>query len=155
MQGDTVEKCRELSIELLSTAAEKLLDPSPLLSQVLPAMAVRIGNLPIVETSEEIRLQLVKLLGGALMKRCQPSSLNGVMKEILAVLVYSCNDAFHEIIKASSATIVALTTAMPKGKLHSSYTIMRGSRGSELHSLTWDFVAWTLQRCWRSTQDSC
>eukprot|EP00959_Pyramimonas_sp_CCMP1952_P437024 9150315-Pyramimonas_sp.AAC.1 len=117
VQNDTVEKCRELSIELLTTAAEKLMDPSPLLAQVLPAMAARIGNIPIVETSEEIRLQLVKLLGGALMKRCQASSLNLVMKEILAVLVHSCNDAFHEIVKSTSATVVVLTQAVPKDML--------------------------------------
>jgi hypothetical protein len=78
-------------------------------------MAARIGTLPVVETSEEIRLQLVKLLGGVLMKRCTAASLHAVMREVMAVFIHACNDPYHEVIKSTSKAVVALTQLIPRG----------------------------------------
>jgi hypothetical protein len=64
-----VEKVRELSIAMMSAAAETLQNPSPMLAPLLPAVASRIGVAPVEEEAEELRLQMVQLLGGPLLAR--------------------------------------------------------------------------------------
>jgi hypothetical protein len=64
-----VEKVRELSIEMMGAAAAVLTDPAPLLAPLLPAVAARIGVTPVAEEAEELRLQMLQLLGGPLLAR--------------------------------------------------------------------------------------
>ena len=60
--SDPVEKCREISIEFLSSCVQKIPEPGIILHYVVPVLAQRLGQLEITETSEELRLQLCELL---------------------------------------------------------------------------------------------
>ncbi|KAK3090687.1 hypothetical protein FSP39_013747 [Pinctada imbricata] len=60
--SDPVEKCRELSINLIQDFSKRIPNPSGNLSYVIPVIATRLGQQEIIEPSEELRLQLVELL---------------------------------------------------------------------------------------------
>ncbi|KAK3262763.1 hypothetical protein CYMTET_28396 [Cymbomonas tetramitiformis] len=113
--SDTVEKNRELTVALLRSAAESLTDVAPLLPLIFPVMVQRLGNVPVLEDSEEIRLQLVDLIGGPILKRCAAPAILTVLPDIVSILVRSFADSFHEIVKKAATTTVSLTESLPPG----------------------------------------
>ena len=60
--SDSVEKCRELSASYVGEVLRASAKPEAHLPYVVPAMAERLGAKEIVESCEEIRLQLVEIL---------------------------------------------------------------------------------------------
>ncbi|XP_041473460.1 dynein assembly factor 5, axonemal-like [Lytechinus variegatus] len=60
--GDPVDKCRELSAQLVQEFVERIPRPSEILPYLVPTIVTRLGNQEIVESAEELRLSLVQLL---------------------------------------------------------------------------------------------
>lgn len=50
-------------------SAAKLPDATPVAKSLIPVIATRMGNPPVQEPTEEIRLLLVQLMGGPLFDR--------------------------------------------------------------------------------------
>jgi len=63
--SDPVEKCRELAIMTVSEVFELTREPCSLLPCVVPTLVQRLAQPEIVETSEELRLNLVQLMHSA------------------------------------------------------------------------------------------
>ena len=62
MCSDGVEVCRSTVLQLLSCAIPQMTDPGPMLPVLLPALVGRIGQVPVGEEAEELRLIAVQLL---------------------------------------------------------------------------------------------
>ncbi|KAI8999439.1 armadillo-type protein [Gaertneriomyces semiglobifer] len=60
--GDNVEKCRELSAEILMGFTDYVDDITPFLAYIVPTIGTRLGQKEIIEPSEELRLLLVHTL---------------------------------------------------------------------------------------------
>mmetsp|Transcript_29245 Transcript_29245/g.93541 ORF Transcript_29245/g.93541 Transcript_29245/m.93541 type:complete len:731 (-) Transcript_29245:21-2213(-) len=117
MLADPVEKCRELSILLISDACEKLPDASALLAQVVPAVNQRVGQVPVQEPSEELRLQLVAMVGGPLARSAGGAAMGKFMDDISLILQRALQDAFHEVKKAACKAVEALCATCPLNAL--------------------------------------
>lgn len=106
---DNVEKCRELAIHLISGVVNKISKVDQTVALVVPLIAERMGQLPFLEKSEEVRLQMINFLGSGCMIRCSGDTLKLVVRHLIQVLCISLGDQFHEIKKGASRAIVKLT----------------------------------------------
>lgn len=66
--SDPLERCRLTALQLLLEAAPLLSDPGALLTGLLPQMVVRMGQLPLQEPAEEVRLAGLQLLEALISK---------------------------------------------------------------------------------------
>lgn len=98
--ADPVEKCREGALVLLSRAAEQLANPAAMLPSLMPAVVARMGEIPVVEPSEELCLGLIELIAGPVITRCG-QQLVPYLGLIVQVVCRSLEDAFHNIKKVS------------------------------------------------------
>ncbi len=60
--SDPVERCRSSAFNTLANAVAVIPDVAPLLMVLVPALAARMGSLPVQEPSEELRLAVAELL---------------------------------------------------------------------------------------------
>lgn len=77
--SDPTEKCRELAIQLIRGVAQSLTEVDCTLRETVRVMAERMGQLPILEESEEIRLQLFSLLIDVLLPQCELPTLQNII----------------------------------------------------------------------------
>ena len=96
--ADPVEKCREGSLTFLASAAEQLPEPAVLLSCLIPAVADRMGDVPVAEPSEELRLAIIKLIAGPVILRSSQGLLP-YLTMIVKVVCRALEDPFHDIKK--------------------------------------------------------
>jgi len=96
--ADPVEKCREGSLTLLASAAEQLPEPAALLSCLMPAVADRMGDVPVEEPSEELRLAIIRLIAGPVILRSGQRLLPYLML-VVKVVCRALEDPFHDIKK--------------------------------------------------------
>ena len=101
--ADPVEKCREGALELLISAAKQLPEPVAMLPSLMPVVLARMGDIPVIEPSEELRLGLINLIAGPVITRCG-QLLVPYMGIITQVVCRSLEDAFHNIKKVGSKT---------------------------------------------------
>lgn len=106
---DSVEKCRELAIHLINGVVNKISKVDQTVALVVPLIAERMGQLPLLEKSEEVRLEMINFLGSECMRRCSGDTLKLVVGHLIQVLCISLGDQFHEIKKGASRAIVMLT----------------------------------------------
>lgn len=106
---DSVEKCRELAIHLIDGVVNKISKVDQTVALVVPLIAERMGQLPLLEKSEEVRLEMINFLGSECMRRCSGDTLKLVVGHLIQVLCISLGDQFHEIKKGASRAIVMLT----------------------------------------------
>ncbi|KAH9305027.1 hypothetical protein KI387_009431, partial [Taxus chinensis] len=107
--NDCVEKCRELAIYLINGVASRIPKVDQTVALVIPLITQRMGQLPLIESSEEIRLQMINFISSGCMKRCSEDTLKRVARDLPQVLCTSLGDQFHEIKKGASKAIVMLT----------------------------------------------
>ena len=98
--ADPVEKCREGAITFFISAAEHLPDPAALLSCLMPAMTDRMGEVPVVEPSEELRLAITKLIAGPVIQR-SGSGLLPYLTLVVKVVCRALEDPYHDIKKVT------------------------------------------------------
>ena len=96
--ADPVEKCREGSLMILASAAEQLPEPAVLLSCLMPAVADCMGNIPVEEPSEELRLAIIRLIAGPVILR-SGQRLVPYLTLIVKVVCRALEDPFHDIKK--------------------------------------------------------
>ncbi|WIA11175.1 hypothetical protein OEZ85_011306 [Tetradesmus obliquus] len=114
--SDPLERCRLTALQLLLEAAPLLSDPGALLPGLLPQMVVRMGQLPLQEPAEEVRLAGLQLLE-ALISKAATSALTPAVEELSLLLARGCEDAFPDAKKAAAAALVALAGRLPAGAL--------------------------------------
>ncbi len=112
LSSDTVEKCRELSISLLLSALEGCLEPIEFLSYVIPFLVQRIGQQDIVEQSEEIRLQLVKLLKYLI--EVSSKRIGAYVDDCVKILQRTIIDPYPEVKKESCNCACVLAKTVPE-----------------------------------------
>lgn len=98
--ADPVEKCREEALNFFALAAQQLPEPAFMLSCLMPAMTGRMGDMPVVEPSEEQRLAITKLVAGPLILRTG-SGLLPYLTLVVKVVCRALEDPFHDIKKVT------------------------------------------------------
>ena len=113
--ADPVEKCRELSLSLLKaffsmTSASLSYD---VLVRVVRCLCDRVGEVPFLETAEELRLQVVELI--ALVLDHSSCTMNAELADIvLSTLIKSLSDTFPSVKRAGAELVCKLSESAPK-----------------------------------------
>ncbi|KAJ3122638.1 HEAT repeat-containing protein 2 [Physocladia obscura] len=110
--NDSAEKCRELSIETISDLVSQSNDLIPVLPFIIPAISSRLSLPEIMESSEEIRLLLVKLLLSITNKT--KSVFSPGVDEAVKIVLRTITDPFSEVKKESCNLIISLATHCPR-----------------------------------------
>ncbi|XP_053327165.1 dynein axonemal assembly factor 5 [Spea bombifrons] len=97
--SDPMEKCRELSIQIIAHCVRNVPRPEEALPYLIPAVAQRLGNPEIVEPSEELRLALTELL--ALLVEVCGKKLGPYLDEMIRILQRTITDPFPDVKKES------------------------------------------------------
>ncbi|XP_070187800.1 dynein axonemal assembly factor 5-like isoform X2 [Littorina saxatilis] len=110
--SDPVEKCRELSIGIVHGFFEKVSDPEERLSYVFPILVQRLGQQEMVETSEEIRLQLMELMS-LLIDKAGPK-LPAYLEDSMKILQRTLMDPFPDVKRESCKCASKIAKAIPQ-----------------------------------------
>ncbi|KAI8854501.1 armadillo-type protein [Chytridium lagenaria] len=117
--SDPVEKCREIAIKIIAGFTHAVEDIIPFLPYTIPAYSSRLGELEIVEPSEEIRLQLLISLI-SMVDKAGPAFAPGV-DEAVKILGRTLLDPYPEVKKESCKLAICIAKHAPKATgLHSS-----------------------------------
>jgi dynein assembly factor 5 len=112
--GDPVEKCRELSCELVTCFAKAIVEDVPLLlRESVPMLKSRLGALPFVEPAEEMRLVLLQLLSTMLKRESCKEALPDLMEDVCLIIAVSLTDAFPDVKKECTSCVNLLSKASP------------------------------------------
>jgi len=112
--SDSVEKCRELSCEMLTVFARSVLEDVPsLLKDSVPVLKSRLGVVPFVEPAEEMRLVLLQFLSTMLKRESCWSVVPDLMEDICAIVGCSLTDAFPDVKKECTSCVTYLTKSAP------------------------------------------
>lgn len=106
--ADPTEKCRELAVEIFLAAVQVVPDLDALLPTLLPALVRRVGTSPVAESTEEIRLQIMRMLEGPILTRAAPRSLDEFCPDLTKVLCRGLEDPYPEVKKLSCTALSAL-----------------------------------------------
>ncbi|GBG80246.1 hypothetical protein CBR_g30611 [Chara braunii] len=131
--GDEVEKCRELAIRVIVDVSKCLSQVDATLAAIAPKIQTRIGCVPTIEPSEELRLQMVTLLGDELLRKCSPGPIAEVAESIIKVLCQSLADPFHEIRKATCRAVAVLAQRAPTVAKNGAGTLLKALLPSTRH----------------------
>ena len=114
--SDPAEKCRVASLRFVGGSAEAAGDTRTLLTRALPEIHARIGGDAVLEPSEEVRLSLVRLLRGPLLKKSGQAP-EGFAGEIAAIALKGLEDPFHEVKKEACGLIADAVATIPRDAL--------------------------------------
>ncbi|KAG6553495.1 hypothetical protein Mapa_004407 [Marchantia paleacea] len=112
--SDPVEKCRELGIQLIKSAVKVVPQVGKTMALVVPSVAERMGQSPVLEESEEIRLLLVQLTVAILSADYPADECHAVADPLVKFLIAALADPFHEIKKGVCKAVVLISTRSPK-----------------------------------------
>ncbi|KAJ3107040.1 HEAT repeat-containing protein 2 [Phlyctochytrium planicorne] len=129
--GDSVEKCRELSINIITGFIKAVEDILPALPTIIPAYSARLGEQEIVEPSEEIRLQLVSSL--ILMVDKAGADFAPGVDETVKILVRILLDPYPEVKKESCKLAICLAKNTPRAMMHHGATLTKALLPSLTH----------------------
>jgi len=109
---DQVEKCRELSLEIITKFVENLGDKmKEEVNFIIPVLLSRINNIPYPEESEELRLQIVQILR-TLVKKF-PNELLPFLSDSFVAFSKAALDAFPDVKKETAAVLIELCQQYP------------------------------------------
>ncbi|KNE59252.1 hypothetical protein AMAG_03563 [Allomyces macrogynus ATCC 38327] len=121
---DKVEKCRELSGQILTSLISDLMDVKSLLPTLVPALVDRLARDDQPEPSEEIRLDNLRLLVTLADKSGSMASL--ITADVCSVLDHTLVDSYPEVRKESCKAIVLLAVHAPAAlRLHAEKLLKR------------------------------
>ena len=119
--SDDVEKCRELSLQILKRCLEKCDDISiDLLQEIVVRLCARIGELPFPEPAEEIRLLVVELM--LMISRhaaftasivTNGAAVSSIDEMIVQALARGLTDAFPPVKRAGAELLVEIAARSP------------------------------------------
>ncbi|OUM70216.1 hypothetical protein PIROE2DRAFT_37495, partial [Piromyces sp. E2] len=103
--GDSVEKCRELSTQIITDFFETI-DPVPFISYIMPVFVNRYSQPEIIEPSEEIRLATVELI--LKISDISKREITPFVEDIVRILDRTLQDPYPEVKKVSCKIIISL-----------------------------------------------
>lgn len=110
---DPIEKHRDIAIQIFETILRDLhIENKMLLKMLILSVVARMDKLPFLESSEEIRLKLVKLLDAVLAK--YPDEFSPVMSELSKMLSVLLRDQFPDIKQNLSKFISTISQKLKK-----------------------------------------
>lgn len=110
--SDPVEKCRELSISILSEFLQSVPIPGECLPYVMPVLVQRLGQQDIVEPSEELRLQMVEMLSQIV--TLSADKMMVYLDDSIRILQRTIQDPFPEVKKESCKCASKLAKSIPQ-----------------------------------------
>ncbi|KAI8904408.1 armadillo-type protein [Gorgonomyces haynaldii] len=116
--SDPVEKCRELSIAILQHFIQSLEQPQPMLVYLVPVFVQQLGQLEMVEPSEEMRLQILKTLH--LVSKKTQKDFSPFVEDTIKILQRTLADPFPDVKKEACHLVTVLCLNNPQAvKYHS------------------------------------
>lgn len=109
---DPIEKCREISMKILETMVTRVDDLYQFLPNLMPLYTARLGQLQVVEPSEEIRIQMIKTLNNVVVRT--GNSFSPFTEETVNILARTCQDSFQNIRKESFLLIINLCKSVAR-----------------------------------------
>eukprot|EP00040_Diaphanoeca_grandis_P015851 m.81391 g.81391 ORF g.81391 m.81391 type:complete len:844 (-) comp25414_c0_seq1:127-2658(-) len=109
--ADPTEKCRELSVELITDFTQAVTSVEPMLPYIVPVITSRLGQSELIESSEEVRLLHMHLIHTLLDKAKESSNM--YLDDYLQVFVRTTVDPFPDVKRMSCECIVRLAEATP------------------------------------------
>lgn len=110
--SDPVEKCRELSIEVIREFLRRVPDTEDYLPFLIPVLVQRLGQQEITEPSEELRLSLVEFLKEIL--ECSGKKLAVYLDDLIKILQRTIVDPYAEVKKISCNCASIVAKAIPE-----------------------------------------
>ncbi|XP_074630792.1 dynein axonemal assembly factor 5-like [Acropora palmata] len=110
--ADPTEKCRELSVQLVSEFAKQVTDLSQFLPYIIPTIVQRLGQPELVEPCEELRLYTVELLY-SVAEICG-EKLGVYIDDLIKILQRTLVDPFHDVRKESCRFTNILAATCPE-----------------------------------------
>jgi len=110
---DSVEKIREMCVELVTDLMNAVPSPEAALPYLMPVIVMRLGQKEIEEESEEVRLLMVNLLN-AVVARCPKASLPLYLDDYVTVLTRTIVDPYADVKKQSCACLCGISAACPE-----------------------------------------
>eukprot|EP00842_Homolaphlyctis_polyrhiza_P006434 jgi/Hompol1/6792/HPOL_002333-RA len=105
--SDPVEKCRELSISIVTGFTKKMgTQVIPFLPYIVPTLVDRLGQLDIVEPAEELRLLLITLLFD--LASVSQGGFAPFVEDTMKILSRSFADTFPEVKKRSCLVAIQI-----------------------------------------------
>lgn len=109
---DPVEKCRELSINIIREYMKNVEKPDESLPYVIPVLVQRLGQQEITEPSEEIRLMLIEFLSEIL--EFSGKKLSVYLDDLMRILQRTISDPFPDVKKESCRCTSKIAKAIPE-----------------------------------------
>ncbi|KAL2650888.1 hypothetical protein R1flu_019016 [Riccia fluitans] len=141
--SDPVEKCRELGIQLIKSVVKVLPQVERTLSHVVPLIAERMGQVPVLEESEDIRLQLVQLVTAMLSAQYPADACEAVADPLVKFLVVGLADQFHEVKKGVCQAVVCVSQRSPRALEAKSEQLLKSLLLNVTHTHSRNKTAWT------------
>lgn len=110
--SDPVEKCRELSVILVKDFLQLVPEPDEHLPYIIPILVQRLGQQEIMESSEEMRLQLVGLLSDIV--EFSGKKMAAYLDDCIQILSKTIVDPYPEVKKESCKCACKLAKAIPE-----------------------------------------
>ncbi|ESO87153.1 hypothetical protein LOTGIDRAFT_210534 [Lottia gigantea] len=110
--SDPVEKCRELSVNLISSFLKSVPEPEDHLYYIIPVLVARLGQQDIIEPSEEQRLLLIELLKQ--MVECSGKKMAVYLDDCVTILQRTVIDPYPEVKKESCKCAAFLARSIPE-----------------------------------------
>lgn len=112
---DKTEAVREQAIAFITFLYIKILPLNDFyLTYLFPILVERIGNVEIIEESEEIRLQLLQLMNSVITKYSGTEQLRPFLNDSIIVLAETVKDKYPAIKELSCHVILNLSKALPR-----------------------------------------
>ncbi|KAM9305509.1 dynein axonemal assembly factor 5 [Gastrophryne carolinensis] len=109
---DPMEKCRELTISILSYCVTNVPRPEEALPYLMPALTQRLGGTEIAEPAEELRLAMAELL--SLLVEVCGHKLAPYLDEMVRILQRTIQDPFPDVKKESCRCATSYAMAIPE-----------------------------------------
>ncbi|XP_060561943.1 dynein axonemal assembly factor 5-like [Ruditapes philippinarum] len=110
--SDPVEKCRELSLDILRSFLKSVEKPEEYLPYVIPVLVQRLGQPEITEPSEELRLILVEFLKEILER--SEKNIAIYVDDMIKILQRTIIDPFADVKKLACQCTSILAKAVPE-----------------------------------------
>ncbi|XP_070579266.1 dynein axonemal assembly factor 5-like [Ptychodera flava] len=110
--SDPVEKCRELSISLISDYISSISSIEDILPYLIPTLVQRLGGKEIVENAEELRLSLLEML--VKIVTTSEKKVAPYLDDLVQILQRTIVDPFPEVKKESCKCTAIIAKSIPE-----------------------------------------
>ena len=110
--SDPMEKCRELSVDILGSFLTTVGTPEDYLPYIFPVLVQRLGQQDIVEPSEELRLALVDFLLNIL--EISEKNIAMYLDDVIKILQRTIVDPYAEVKKVSCKCASTVAKSVPE-----------------------------------------